>query len=84
MLGYDLSLGHQVALAATCILGGMAAGGVPEASLVSLVLVFKVVNVPLSAISILLPLDRIIDRIRTMVNIFGNTCGAIVVSQTLR
>lgn len=84
MLGFDLSLGHQIALAATCILGGMAAGGVPEASLVSLVIVFKVVNVPLSAISILLPLDRIIDRIRTMVNIFGNMCGVLVVSYTLR
>jgi Na+/H+-dicarboxylate symporter len=61
----------------------MAEGGIPESSLVSLVIVFKIVNIPLSAISILLPLDRILDRLRTMVNIFGNMCGVIVVSQLI-
>lgn len=81
MLGFDLSLERQILLAIACILGGMAEGGIPESSMVSLVVVFRIVNVPLSAISILLPLDRIIDRVRTMVNIFGNMCGAIVISK---
>jgi Na+/H+-dicarboxylate symporter len=80
MLGYHLSLYQQIGVALVCILGGMAEGGIPETSMVSLVIVFKMVNVPVSAISILLPLDRILDRFRTMVNIFGNMCGAIVVS----
>jgi DAACS family dicarboxylate/amino acid:cation (Na+ or H+) symporter len=81
MLGIDLSLTQQLMLGAICIVSGMAAGGIPETSLVSLFVVFKSVNIPLSAISILLPLDRIIDRVRTVVNIFGNMCGAIVISQ---
>ncbi len=80
MLGLDLSLSQQILLAIACILGGMAEGGIPETSMVSLVVVFRIVHIPLSAISILLPLDRIIDRVRTMVNIFGNMCGAIFVS----
>ncbi len=81
ILGFDLSLQQQLMVAVACVLGGMAEGGIPESSMVSLVVVFKIVHVPLSAISILLPLDRIIDRVRTMVNIFGNMCGVIVVSQ---
>ena len=80
MLGLDLSISQQVLLAVTCILGGIAEGGIPETSMVSLVVVFRIVNIPLSAITILLPLDRIIDRLRTMVNIFGNMCGVILVS----
>jgi Na+/H+-dicarboxylate symporter len=80
MLGLDLSMGQQLVIALACILGGMAEGGIPETSMVSLVVVFKIVHVPLSAISILLPLDRIIDRVRTMINIFGNMCGVIIVS----
>jgi Na+/H+-dicarboxylate symporter len=84
MLGLDLSLERQILLAIACILGGMAEGGIPESSMVSLVVVFRIVNVPLSAISILLPLDRIIDRVRTMVNIFGNMCAAIVVSHVTK
>lgn len=84
VLGIDLSLSQQILIALASILGGMAEGGIPETSLVSLVVVFKIVNVPLNAISILLPLDRIIDRLRTMVNIFGNMCGTIIVSQFLK
>lgn len=80
MLGVDLPLSRQILVAVASILGGMAEGGIPETSLVSLVVVFKIVNVPLNAISILLPLDRILDRLRTMVNIFGNVCGVIIVS----
>ncbi|MBU6383776.1 MAG: cation:dicarboxylase symporter family transporter [Verrucomicrobia bacterium] len=81
MLGLDLTLSQQILLAIACILGGMAEGGIPETSMVSLIVVFKIVNIPLSAISFLLPLDRIIDRLRTMVNIFGNMCGVILVSK---
>ena len=84
VLGFHLSLGFQILTAFMCILGGMAEGGIPETSLVSLVMVFKVANIPLSAISILLPLDRIIDRFRTMVNIFGNLCGVIIISKFIK
>lgn len=84
VLGGDLSLSQQILVALASILGGMAEGGIPETSLVSLVVVFKIVNVPLNAVSILLPLDRIIDRFRTVVNIFGNMCGVIIVSQFLK
>ena len=81
MLGYSLSLPEQLMLAVLSIFGGIAVGGIPETSMVSMVIVFKMVHVPVSAISLLLPLDRIIDRFRTMVNIFGNMCGVIVVSE---
>ncbi len=84
VLGVNLALEYQILVAIACILGGMAEGGIPETSLVSLVVVFKIVNIPLTAISILLPLDRIIDRFRTMVNIFGNMCGVIVVSKIIK
>jgi Na+/H+-dicarboxylate symporter len=81
MLGIELTLSQQILLAVACIFGGMAEGGIPETSMVSLVVVFKIINIPLSAISFLLPLDRLIDRLRTVVNIFGNMCGVIIISQ---
>jgi proton glutamate symport protein len=81
VLGIHLSIGYQILIAISCILGGMAEGGIPETSLVSLIMVFKIASIPLNAISILLPLDRIIDRVRTVVNIFGNLCGVLVISK---
>ena len=80
MLGLDLSVSEQILIAIACILGGMAEGGIPETSMVSLIVVFKIASIPLSAITILLPLDRIVDRLRTVVNIFGNICGVILIS----
>lgn len=81
ILGVHPSLVHQIMLALVCILTGIAVGGIPETSMVSFVTVFGMANIPLSAIAILMPLDRIVDRVRTMVNIFGNTCGTLVVSK---
>lgn len=82
VLGIHPDLVQQILLAFACILTGIAVGGIPETSMVSFVTIFNMANIPLSAISILLPLDRIVDRIRTMVNIFGNTCGTLTVSKT--
>ncbi len=81
VLGVNLDLYHQILLATFCILTGIAVGGIPETSMVSFVIIFGMFGVPTSIISILLPIDRILDRIRTMVNIFGNTCGTLIVSK---
>ena len=83
LLGFYPDITQQILLAAACILTGVAVGGIPETSMVSFVTVFGMANIPLSAIAILMPLDRIVDRVRTMVNIFGNTCGTLIVSKTV-
>jgi hypothetical protein len=45
------------------------------------VLDFRIVNIPQLVITILLPLGRILDRLPTVVNIFGNMRGVIYISQ---
>ena len=84
VLGIHPDLLQQILLALACILTGIAVGGIPETSMVSFVTVFGMANIPLSAIAILMPLDRVVDRVRTMVNIFGNTCGTMIVSKTVK
>lgn len=84
ILGIHPDLLQQILLALACILTGIAVGGIPETSMVSFVTVFGMANIPLSAIAILMPLDRIVDRVRTMVNIFGNTCGTLIVSKSIK
>ncbi|MBP7847539.1 MAG: dicarboxylate/amino acid:cation symporter [Burkholderiales bacterium] len=83
ILGIHPDITQQILLALACILTGIAVGGIPETSMVSFVTVFGMAGIPLSAIAILMPLDRIVDRVRTMVNIFGNTCGTLIVSKSL-
>jgi len=82
ILGVHPGLIEQILLAIVCILTGIAVGGIPETSMVSFVTVFNMAHIPLAAISILLPLDRVVDRVRTMANVFCNTCGTLIVSKT--
>ncbi|MCC2626215.1 MAG: hypothetical protein K0R14_2088 [Burkholderiales bacterium] len=82
IFGIHPDLVTQIVLAIACILTGIAVGGIPETSMVSFVTIFNMAHIPLSAISILMPLDRFVDRVRTMVNIFSNMCGTLIVSKS--
>ena len=79
ILGMHLSVFSQIGVFLTAILAGMGATGIPEGGLVTMIMVLRCVNVPTSAIALLLPFDRILDRFRTMVNVWGDlVCAATV------
>lgn len=79
ILGLDLSIPAQIGVFITAILAGMGATGIPEGGLVTMVMVLRNVNVPASAIGLLLPFDRILDRFRTATNVWGDLACATVV-----
>ncbi len=79
ILGIHLSILAQLGVFLTSIVAGMGATGIPEGGLVTMVMVLRSVNVPTSALVLLLPFDRILDRLRTMVNVWGClVCAATV------
>ncbi len=79
ILDLHLSLLSQVGIFVTAIMAGMGATGIPEGGLVTMIMVLRSVNVPSSAITLLLPFDRVLDRFRTMVNVWGDlVCAATV------
>lgn len=79
ILGFHLSILAQIGVFITAILAGMGATGIPEGGLVTMVMVLRNVSVPTSAIGLLLPFDRILDRFRTMTNVWGDlVCAATV------
>ncbi len=79
ILGMDLSIMAQVGIFVASIMAGMGATGIPEGGLVTMVMVLRSVNVPTSAIALLLPFDRILDRFRTMTNVWGDlVCASFV------
>lgn len=79
ILGFDLSIPAQIGVFLTAIIAGMGATGIPEGGLITMVMVLRNVNVPASAIGLLLPFDRILDRFRTMTNVWGDlACAATV------
>ncbi len=79
ILDMHLSIPSQIGVFLTSIMAGMGATGIPEGGLVTMVMVLRSANVPTSAIALLLPFDRILDRFRTATNVWGDlVCSAAV------
>ena len=55
--------------------------GVPSASLVAIAIILAAVGLPIEAIAYLMVFDRILDMARTSVNIFGDSCCAVIVAR---
>lgn len=81
LVGIDLSLGQQLIVFCTAMIASMGAPGIPSAGMVTMVLVLQAVGLPAEAIAILLPIDRVLDTIRTAVNVQGDMIGSLVVDK---
>jgi len=79
MVGIHLGLGDQVLIFLTATLAAIGAAGIPEAGLVTMVIVLQAVGLPLEGIGMLLSIDWFLDRLRTSVNVWGDSIGAAVV-----
>jgi proton glutamate symport protein len=80
--GVDLSVGTQVMVVMLSLLTSIGVAGIPAASLVAIVIILGAVGLPKEAIGLVLAVDRILDMCRTTVNIFGDTCCAVIVAKT--
>jgi Na+/H+-dicarboxylate symporter len=81
LVGIDLSLTQQMIVFFTSMIAAMGAPGIPSAGMVTMVMVLQSVGLPAEAIAILLPVDRLLDTIRTVVNVEGDIVGSLVVQK---
>ncbi|XP_052813216.1 excitatory amino acid transporter 2-like isoform X1 [Mya arenaria] len=84
MNGIELSFGQilTVSLTATCAAIGAAA--IPSAGLVTMLMVLTSVGLPVEDVSIILAVDWFLDRLRTSVNVLGDSFGAACVAHLSR
>lgn len=81
-LGLDLTLAQQATIVLTATLASIGAAGVPGAGIIMLVIVLQSVQVPVEGIALILGVDRILDMMRTAINIAGDSAVAVVVAST--
>jgi Na+/H+-dicarboxylate symporter len=81
--GLHMGAGHQALIFFTATLAAIGAPGIPEAGLVTIVIVLKAVGLPLEGIGLLLAVDWFLDRFRTMINVWGDAVGAAVIARYL-
>jgi proton glutamate symport protein len=80
--GIDLSFGQQLIVVITALLVSVGAAGIPMAGLVMMVVILKAVGLPLEGVGLILAVDRILDMCRTTVNVWSDSCGAVVIART--
>ncbi len=81
-LGLELTLSSQLMIVLTATLAAVGTAGVPGAGLVMLVVVLEAVGIPAAGIALIMAPERILDMIRTMVNISGDAAVSVVVAST--
>ncbi len=81
LVGIELSLGQQLIVFITAMIAAIGAPGIPSAGMVTMVMVLQSVGLPAEAIAILLPIDRLLDTLRTTVNVEGDMVGSLVVQK---
>jgi solute carrier family 1 (neuronal/epithelial high affinity glutamate transporter), member 1 len=79
MMGVEMGFAEQIIVLITATLAGIGAAGIPEAGLVTMVMVLQAVGLPLEGIGMLLSIDWFLDRCRTTLNVWGDSVGAAVV-----
>ena len=79
--GISLSIGQQLVIMLTATLASIGAAAIPGAGLVTMVIVLRAVNLPLEGIGMILAVDRLLDMLRTAVNVWGDACGTVVVAR---
>ncbi len=80
--GIDLSLGQQVLVVFTALLASIGAAGIPMAGLVMISVVLTAVGLPLEGVGLIIAVDRLLDMFRTSVNVWSDTCGAVMVARS--
>ena len=80
--GIDLTIGQQLIVVFTALLAAIGSAGIPMAGLVMMAVVLNAVGLPLEGIGLILAVDRILDMFRTAINVYGDTCAAVIIAKS--
>ncbi|CAL9694541.1 unnamed protein product [Knipowitschia caucasica] len=78
---YPLDVGQIVTISITATVASIGAAGVPNAGLVTMVIVLTAVGLPASDVTLIVAVDWLLDRFRTMINVLGDAYGAGIVQK---
>ena len=79
---FELTLGAQALVVVLALLASVGAAGIPSAGLVMMLTILSALELPLEGAALLLAVDRPLDMMRTVVNIWSDSCAAAVVART--
>jgi proton glutamate symport protein len=79
--GLSLDVTTQFTIVLVALLTSVGVAGIPSASLVAIAIILTVIGLPLEAIGLILVVDRVLDMCRTSVNVFSDSCAAVIIAR---
>jgi len=80
--GIDLSFTQQMIVVVTALLASIGAAGIPMAGLVMMSIILNAVGLPLEGVGLIVGVDRVLDMMRTTVNVWSDSVGTITIAKT--
>ncbi len=80
--GIHLSFFQQFIVVITALLASIGAAGIPMAGLVMITIILRAVGLPLEGVGLILAVDRILDMMRTSVNVWSDSCGSVIIARS--
>jgi proton glutamate symport protein len=80
--GFEIGFVTQFTVVLLALMTSVGVAGIPSASLVAITVILGVVGIDPSAVGLVWVTDRILDMCRTAVNVYSDTCGAVIIGRT--
>ncbi|MHC4380987.1 MAG: dicarboxylate/amino acid:cation symporter [Planctomycetota bacterium] len=79
---FDLTMGKQIFIVMTALFASIGAAGIPSAGLIMMTAILSALGLPTEGALMLLAIDRPLDMMRTMVNVWSDSCGAALIAKS--
>ncbi len=79
--GIELNFATQFTIVLVALLTSIGVAGIPAASLVAISIILAAIGLPAEGIGLILAVDRVLDMMRTSVNVFSDSCGAVIIGR---
>lgn len=80
--GIEVNFESQVLIVLTALLASIGTAAVPMGSLVIISILLDTLDLPYEMVALILPVDRVLDMIRTSVNVWSDSCGAVLIAKS--
>ena len=82
LYGIDLGINEIITIVITATIASIGTAGIPSAGIIMLTVIFTQIGIPLEGITLLLGVDRLLDMMRTSVNVSGDICISCVIASS--
>ena len=82
LYGIDLGINEILTIVVTATIASIGTAGIPSAGIIMLTVIFTQIGIPLEGITLLLGVDRLLDMMRTSINVSGDLCISCIVASS--